>query len=278
MMSRRSHSYKLSLLFVWVLALHTVASGQETSIATDPAAEDALPTIVFVHGAWGGKHQWKTVATKVAAATKLQVYRASLTGLGERTHLASPSVDLETHIQDVTNLIEREELNEIILIGHSYGGMVISGVADKLHDRISNLLFLDAYLPNDGDNFFSQHPQLQEKLIARSEADGDGWKIPVDWPNPMGDAPHPLKTLTQSIKLDVKKISRIPSHYWLFTDGKPKQQDKLLCYFQRAAKRGYSTKSFNWGHNPHRNHIDEFVLELSSFCKEIASSKQVDPK
>ncbi len=224
-------------------------------------------TIVIVHGAWGGKHQWKSVARRLEKITNVETYRAALTGLGERTHLASPKIDLNTHIRDVVNLIELEDLSRVILIGHSYGGMVVSGVANAIPDRISGLLFLDAYLPNDGDNFFSQHPELEKKLTQRANDDGDGWRIPVDWPNPMGDVPHPLLTMTQAIKLDVQKISRIPSQYWLFTDGCPKENDQLLNYFQRAQSRGYMTKHFKWGHNPHRDQVEAFARELKKYLE-----------
>ena len=227
------------------------------------------PCIVIVHGAWGGRHQWKVVAEQLEEATRLSVYRASLTGLGERAHLASRKVNLDTHIEDVKKLITCEQLHNVILIGHSYGGMVISGVAHAIPEKISRLLFLDAYLPDHGESFFSQHPEMRSKLVNRANEAGEGWKIPVDWPNPMGDVPHPLATLTQTIELDVARLNKIPSQYWLFTDGGPKENDKLMCFFERARTRNYTTKTFTWGHNPHRNHIDEFTTALREYVQSV---------
>lgn len=248
-------------------------NAQSTKQKTNRHSENVgHPNVIIVHGAWGGRHQWKLIASKLENSTSAKIYRASLTGLGERSHLASPTVNLETHIQDVIKLIECEELDRVILIGHSYGGMVISGVAESLPGSISNLLFLDAYLPDDGETFFSHHPDFEKKLIKRAKESGDGWKIPVDWPNPMGDVAHPLATLTQAIQLDVKKIQKIPSHYWLFTDGGDKENDKLFCFFSRAKSRNYSTKTFPWGHNPHRNNVIEFTEALKQYIQSVSKS------
>ena len=106
-------------------------------------------TYVLVHGASGGGWDWKTVDSLLSAKGH-KVYRATLTGLGERTHLATPDIDLTTHINDVTNLILFEQLEQVILVGHSYGGMVISGVMDLIPETIRRAFFLDAFVPADG--------------------------------------------------------------------------------------------------------------------------------
>jgi pimeloyl-ACP methyl ester carboxylesterase len=105
-----------------------------------------MGTYVLVHGAWGGGHNWRKVRP-LLEQTGHHVYTPTLTGLGERVHLASPEVTLSTHIRDVTNAIWYEDLSDVVLVGHSYGGMVVAGVADKLADRISHLVFLDAFVP-----------------------------------------------------------------------------------------------------------------------------------
>lgn len=101
------------------------------------------PTFVIVHGAWGGSWSFKK-NDALLTENGFNVYRPNLTGQGERVHLASPDIDLNTHILDVVNTILYEDLHDIILMGHSYGGMVITGVADSIPERISHLIYMDA--------------------------------------------------------------------------------------------------------------------------------------
>jgi pimeloyl-ACP methyl ester carboxylesterase len=103
------------------------------------------------------------------------------TGLGERAHLADPSIDLGTHIQDVLNVVRYEDLNDIILIGHSYGGMVATGVADRARDRIAQLIYLDAFVPGDGQCLFDFLPGSERARMRDLAQSGDGWRVP---PNP----------------------------------------------------------------------------------------------
>ena len=227
--------------------------------------------IVIVHGAFGGRHQWKKVAVDLGHQLKVPVHRASLTGQGEKSHLASKSINLDTHIADVVNLIEFEDLSSVCLIGHSYGGVLLGGVSDAIPERISRRIYLDAYLPDDGENFFSHHPELEKKWTRRAKEAGDGWLVPVDWPNPMRDVPHPLATLKQPVKLPNRLADKIPSEYWLFTDGGDLKSDHLKCYYDRAQQRGWSTRSFLWDHNPHRNSPAELVREL---VKSLTVQKQ----
>src|SRR6185437_2887529 len=103
-----------------------------------------MSTYVLVHGAWHGGWCWKRVR-KPLQAQGHEVFTPTLTGIGERSHLLSPQVNLETHIEDVVNLIRWEELSNVVLCGHSYGGAVISGVADRIPERIGALIYLDAF-------------------------------------------------------------------------------------------------------------------------------------
>src|SRR4051812_9460353 len=113
-----------------------------------------MATYVLVHGAWGGSYGWKKVRPLLLAAGH-KVYTPSLTGIGERSHLASPEVNLSTHIQDVANTIEYEGIGDIVLVGYSYGGMVVTGVVDSMSERIGHLVYLDAFVPNDGQALYS---------------------------------------------------------------------------------------------------------------------------
>ena len=106
-------------------------------------------TFLLVHGAWHGGWCWRLVAERLRKAGH-EVFAPSLTGLGERRHLAHVKIDLDTHIADIAGLIEMEDLQRIVLVGHSYGGMVVTGVADRMADRIARLVYLDAFVPEDG--------------------------------------------------------------------------------------------------------------------------------
>ncbi len=132
---------------------------------------------VLVHGAWQGNWVWEIVADRLRAAGH-RVYTPSLTGLGERAHLAKPEIDLETHIADVIGVIEHHELDGIVLCGHSYGGMVVGGAADRLHERVKSLVFLDAFIPTSGKSLFDlQPPETAQRMRDEARAQGDGWRV-----------------------------------------------------------------------------------------------------
>ena len=102
-----------------------------------------MATFVLVHGGWAGSVVWRELAPRLRNAGH-EVYAPTLTGIGARKHLLSREIDLDTHIQDVIGVVEDEDLSDIVLVGHSYGGMVISGVADRVPERIASLVYLDA--------------------------------------------------------------------------------------------------------------------------------------
>ena len=246
---------------VCVAVVHGPAFAQQTTVSDSEPSTDQRP-IVIVHGAWGGAHHWKAVADALTHEHDREVHRVSLTGQGERVHLAGPQVTLKTHIQDVVNVIDYDDLHSVVLIGHSYGGGIISGVADAIPDRLSQLIYLDASLLENGETFFSQNPEGLEKAIASANAGGDGWRIPVPGPNPQRDVPHPLATLTHPIELTNPAREKIPAVYWLFADGGPLEKDSRLFYFERAQQRGWPVKTFSWDHNPQRSKPDELVAAL----------------
>ena len=140
-------------------------------------------TFVLVHGAWHGGWCWiKT--TRLLTDAAHTVYTPTLTGLGERAHLARPEVDLETHIQDVAAVFEAEDLRNVVLVGHSYGGMVISGVAARVKGRIARLVYLDAFVPKAGQSAFSL--MLPDRADAYRKSAADGWRIPSPPPERFG--------------------------------------------------------------------------------------------
>ena len=119
--------------------------------ATRNRAEGMMATYVLVHGAWSGGYTWQGIAKSLRRAGH-EVYTPTLTGLGERSHLLREGIDLDTHIMDVRNLIRFEDFGDIVLVGHSYAGMVVTGVADAMPEKIATLVYLDAFVPENGQS------------------------------------------------------------------------------------------------------------------------------
>jgi len=161
-----------------------------------------MATFVLVHGAWSGGWGYSGVARALRAAGH-EVHVPTLTGLGERVHLAHPGIDLSLHVADVVNLIECEELDDIILCGHSYGGMVITGVATKLGARIRTLFYLDAFLPKDGEALWDIADDAARAHYIDAQRDSPGMIAPFSGPpgtTPRRLSRHPLLTLTEPVR------------------------------------------------------------------------------
>jgi pimeloyl-ACP methyl ester carboxylesterase len=141
-----------------------------------------MTTIVIVHGAWGGSWAWRKFS-RILRDKGHEVFTPTLTGLGDRSHPLTREVGLEHHIRDVAAVLEFEDLTDVVLIGHSYGGMVVTGVADRMDDRIAALIYLDAFVPRDGECVFDLQPPAQAEQMKRAVSEtGEGWKVP---PNPL---------------------------------------------------------------------------------------------
>jgi len=132
-----------------------------------------MTTYVLVHGAWGGAHGFRRVRPLLAAHGH-EVFTPSLTGIGERSHLASPQVNLTTHIQDVVNVVWYEDLRDVVLLGFSYGGMVVTGAVSHLADRVRHLVYLDAFLPDDGQSLYDITGQPGGRVLGL----GEQWLVP----------------------------------------------------------------------------------------------------
>jgi pimeloyl-ACP methyl ester carboxylesterase len=145
--------------------------------------KDELRTFVLVHGAWHGGWCWRRVAD-VLRRRGHTVFAPSLTGLGDRAHLFSKDVSLQTHVQDILSLVETEELSDFVLVGHSYGGSVISGVADTLRERVSHYVYLDGSVPRDMSTGASfswagfNPPDAREARLKSVREQGDGVALP----------------------------------------------------------------------------------------------------
>jgi pimeloyl-ACP methyl ester carboxylesterase len=130
-----------------------LVAGAALPPAATAHAEPKKATFVLVHGAWHGGWCWRRVSDRLTEKGHY-VVAPTLSGLCERSHLASDAIDLSTHINDIVGEIKWKDLNGIVLVGHSYGGMVITGVAEKLRERIAAIVYLDAFQPDDGQSLF----------------------------------------------------------------------------------------------------------------------------
>jgi len=209
-------------------------------------------TIVFVHGAWGGGWQFHKVQPLLEEAGHI-VYRPTMTGLGERVHLADPKVGLSTHIEDIVNVLEFEDLHDIVLVGHSYGGMVIAGVADRVPDRIARLVYFDAILPEDGELVSSLPGDAIDTMAVAGGGGAEPWQLVPLWvkdgkPPPV-DVPQPILTFTEPIVLDNPEAAQIPAAF-LLTVEVGKETDSFDVFADRARARGWDVVEMEGGHNP----------------------------
>jgi pimeloyl-ACP methyl ester carboxylesterase len=209
------------------------------------------------------------------AAAGHQLVTPTYTGVGERVHLANPEVDLETHIADMLGVLQFRDLENIILIGHSYGGMVATGVADRARGRIAQLVYLDAFVPRDGESLSDLlPPERAQEMRARAKA-GDGWRIP---PNPMppdtpeADAafaaprrvPQPLKTFEQRLRLTNGEPVP-PRHYIYCKRNAP--GDGFRRFYERAqSEPGWRAYALDASHNPHVTAPDALTALLSEIA------------
>lgn len=218
-------------------------------------------TFVIVHGAWGGAWQFKNTADELVKMGN-KVYRPTLTGLGERYHLADSTIGLQTHVDDIINTILFENLSDIVLVGHSYGGMIITAVADSLPDRIRKLIYLDAILPEDQESVLQLMTKSDGKDGLRKFVK-DGFIIPFwakDEHKFPRDVPHPVRTMTDKIKLSNRKRQHIPSTYVLTYElGTQLEEDDFYPFFKRAKQRNFKTIEFIGDHNPQIKKLKELV-------------------
>jgi pimeloyl-ACP methyl ester carboxylesterase len=230
-------------------------------VANAAAQGRAHNTYVLVHGAWGGGWDWITVDSMLTARGH-RVVRATLTGLGERHHLASPNIDLHTHIDDVVNTILWNELRNVVLVGHSYGGMVITGVVDRIPERIKRVVYLDAFLPDSGESVLSI-PDTAREAFTQSITRGD-YLVPVwvqDTTVVPRDVPQSRRTFTDTLKLVNPARLKVPATY-ILTHEPQVTPDPFQPFADRASKRGWPVIKMVSDHLPERTHRAELVALL----------------
>jgi pimeloyl-ACP methyl ester carboxylesterase len=150
------------------------ATAAQAAAGRDPV----LPAMVLVHGAWHGGWCWQRVVPHLIAAGHA-VYTPTLTGLGERSHLARPDIDLSLHARDVQAVIEMEDLRDVVLVGHSYAGFVISLLAERITDRLRKLVYLDAFVPEDGHCVLDYIQPAERRAALRDSGRETGYAAPV---------------------------------------------------------------------------------------------------
>jgi pimeloyl-ACP methyl ester carboxylesterase len=183
-----------------------------------------VATFVLVHGAWSGGLIWRAVARALRKAGH-EVYTPTLTGLGERRHLLNRGIDLDTHIGDILGVIDYEDLSGLVLVGHSYGGMVVTGVGDAIPERIASLVYVDAFVPENGQSLFSILPDGAPRPAAAAGEDWLSAPLPVEaFGEPSAQVrefaarknlPHPRACFTQPVKL-TGGIDRIPHRTYIY--------------------------------------------------------------
>jgi pimeloyl-ACP methyl ester carboxylesterase len=251
--------------------MERVATLAAAGAATRPAEGVGKQTFVLVHGAWAGGWEWKPCGDLLLAHGHT-VYRPTLTGQGEREHLASPAIDVNTHIQDVVNMILFEDLHDIVLVGHSYGGMVVTGVADRVPERIKCLIYVDAHVPVDGES-----SNTIRQGGARQEVDGF---IPLT-PAPRADRkpPYivkmPAKTFSTPVSLKNQAAAlKIPTAYILtVVRGQTPEQDGFFKSYARARERGWAVSVMPGDHVVHINQTANLVERLEKATLEAKGGK-----
>lgn len=232
-----------------------------------------MSTYVLVHGAWHGSWCWKRVR-KALQAQGHEVFTPTLTGVGERSHLLSPQVNLDTHILDVVNLIRWEELSNIVLCGHSYGGAVVSGVADRLPDRIGALVYLDAFVLEDGHSLHDDLPPDQRNgQLEAARLHGEGWKVPpitaADFNVNAKDAAwvdrqctmQPLATFQQPLRLS-GRIDSVKNVTFILATGY--EGSPFMPSYERAKAKGWKTLSIPCGHDVMLDRPEELTSLLQN--------------
>jgi pimeloyl-ACP methyl ester carboxylesterase len=237
-----------------------------------------MVTYVLVHGSSWGSWCWKEVARRLRA-TGHDAYTPSLTGLGERVHLASPTITLDTHILDVSNTLIYEELQDVVLVGLSYGGMVITGLAERLPERIAHLVFLDAPVPGDGESVCSlMGPAATITALDRARTEGDGWRFGGDGdptaPQP-GDPTrgratrNPLQTWLQPLTVRNPAAAAIPRTYIRCTDRQWVSNpwlDSMAAMLERSAA---MARTAGWGYHDLPTGHDAAILSAPQLLADL---------
>ena len=235
-----------------------------------------MATFLIAHGAWSAGWAWKKMRPRLRERGH-ELWTPTYTGLGERVHLASNDVRLDTHIEDVVKVFEFEDLRDVILVGHSYGGMVATGVADRIPDRISQVIYVDAFVPRNGESLFELAiPDDRIGLVEAARKTGDAMRIPprpmppdtsaadLAWGNPRR-VPQPIGAFEQPIRL-TGAVEQLRRTYIYCT--RPRPGDVFRQFAERAkSENGWRYREIDASHNPHitvPDQLGEMLHELAT--------------
>jgi pimeloyl-ACP methyl ester carboxylesterase len=220
-----------------------------------------MATYVLVHGGYVGGWIWREVATLLRAGGH-EVFTPTLTGIGERVHLGTPDLGLDTHVLDIVNVLVYEDLHEAILVGHSYGGAVVSGVAERVPERLAHVVHVDAFVLEDGQSVFDVlGDDIRATFENSARALGDGWRLPHTAPRYTSS---PLKPLTQPLTVGNPAAAALPRTYIWCTDksGNPVAARLAATAARVRHQPGWRYCELPTGHAPMRSMPQELVALL----------------
>lgn len=267
---QRRHLLKLAAGLPMLAAVPAAAAG------ASPSAAKGSRNYVLAHGSWHGGWCWRPVAQRLRAAGH-RVFAPSYTGMGDRAHLLSRNITIDTFIEDLVQVIESEELDNVILVGHSFGGIPISGVADRIPERIAHLVYFDAIVLQSGQDAFSVYPKAEaDARVAAASKATDGLAVPI--PSPLPGAwglkdgtpeqawvtrrltPHPLASYTTPLTLKHPVGNNRPRTYIHCTQPE-------LAVLEASRQWVTSQQGWNWvdlaaPHEAHITHPEPFTRLL----------------
>ncbi len=218
-----------------------------------------MATIVVAHGAWSSAWAWQKMRPLLRESGH-DLFTPSYTGLGERGHHASPNVELDTHIADILAVLKFEDLNDVVLIGHSYGGMVATGVADRAEGRVTNLIYLDAFAPRDGQSLFDLVGPETESAHARGRRENRRRMEGAANPMPPDTPPDyvawatlaPAAAADQDFRAETAAfLAHIAAARLHLLPAATAQQDVFGQFASRAKAEGWLYAEMDASHNPH---------------------------
>jgi len=217
-----------------------------------------MSTFVLVHGAFHGGWVWERVSPLLRAAGHT-VFTPTFTGLGELAHLLTPDISIETHVRDITDLLEREDLRAVILVAHSYGAFLLPAMVAQAAGRVARAVNLDALVFEDGDSFAARSPRAFAEFSALAQVHGDGWKVPPPpWSFGLTDeadlrwlrarlTPHPLRTFAEAVRYDPALFQSVPRTFVNFTDGLIPQD--MPATREKLQRDGWDYHTLRTGHD-----------------------------
>jgi len=242
-----------------------------------------MATFLIAHGAWSAGWVWKKMRPLMQALGH-EMFVPTQTGLGERRHLANRDIGLNTHVADLREVIHFEDLRDFILVGHSYGGMVATALADQMADLVSELVYLDAFVPRDGQSLLGLTSEENQARVKKAVSEqGEGWRVPPNPPPPDTGpedrawvtprrVPQPLKCFQEPVQL-TGAVDRLHRTYIYAT--LPAPGDGFRQFIERAqTEPGWTYLEIASSHNPHVTIPETLASMLDDIAKRVDARKR----